>query len=172
MKNIIIITIISAALAFSCASIMASVTGMSQEDKAYKIVPQNIGENRAVARFYSFEFLKAKEDKRAEIEMREPNYNRIPKSGYISIRIQGATSSASNPKYWLFIVQDKNKNEIHRGHGPDSRPLLNVYNDTKNYYTSYINYHRISVPNDTEFPLYLRVVNILDKQIDIIIVKR
>jgi hypothetical protein len=156
----------------SCASIIASTLGMSQEDKAYRIVPKNVGENRAIAVFYGYEYLKEREDKRAETAMREPNYNNIHKFGYISIRTQASTAGTGNLKSWLFIVQDKNKNEIYRSNGSDSSPSGNINDVGKSYITTWWNLHNIYLTENVEFPLYLRVVNALNEAIDIVIEKK
>jgi hypothetical protein len=171
MKKFIIIT--SVVLFFnSCASIIANTVGMKQEDKAYIIRPENLGENRAVAVFYSYDFLKEKEDKRAETNMREPNYKHIPEFGYISIRIQGWSAGTANTKDWLFIVQDKNKNEIYRSYGLNSRPRASANNLGTHYNTTYWNLHNIYLTSNFEFPLYLRVVTATNEAIDITIIKK
>jgi hypothetical protein len=174
-KNIFVMPIIFviSCLITSCASLMAHAVGMMQEDTAYKIIPQNIGENRAVAVFYSYEYLKAKEDKRAENAMREPKYNGIPKFGYIQIRIQGWTADTANPKDWLFIVQDKNKNEIYRDYGSNSTAHGKINNMGKYYTATYWNLHNIYLKDNYDFPLYLRVVTAFNETaIDIIIEKK
>jgi hypothetical protein len=116
--------------------------------------------------------LRAREEKKAETEMRAPNYNRVPQFGYISIRIMGLTADTSNPKNWLFIVQDKNKQEIYREHGSNSIPRGSI-NDLGSYYnTTYHNLHNIYLESDVEFPLYLRVITFEGKAIDITIEKK
>jgi hypothetical protein len=140
---------------------IANTVGMKQEDSAYKIVPENPGENRAIAVFYSSEYLKEKEDKKAEIKMREPNYKGIPEFGYIQIRIQGWTPATANPSRWLFIVHDKNKNEIYRNFGDSSRPQRSK--------SVWWNLHNIYLKNNEDFPLFLRVITPLDEVIEIII---
>jgi hypothetical protein len=173
MKRIFIIAVVTACcLIVSCASIMAHAVGMTQEDKAYKIIPKFPGENRAVAVFYGYEYLQEREDKNAETEMREPNYNHIPKFGYISVRTQGWTASSSNPKNWLFIVQDKNKNEIYRDYGLNSGSNTKINKVGKHYNATWWNLNRIYLEDDVEFPLYLRVVTALDEPVDIIIEKK
>lgn len=165
--------VITCCLAASCASMVAHSVGMTQKDKAYKIIPQNIGENRAVAVFYGYEYLKEKEDRNAKTSMREPNYKYIPEFGYISIRTQAWTAGAANLKDWLFIVQDKNKNEIYRNNGSGSRPI-GAINDVGNHYTTtWWNLHNIYITENVEFPLYLRVVTAFgENAIDIVIKKR
>jgi hypothetical protein len=172
IKKILVMIIVCFSVV-SCATYMAHILGMSQEDPAYKIVPKNIGENRAVAVFYGYEFLKAKEDKKAETAMREPNYKSIPKFGYISIRTQAWTAGTGNLKDWLFIVQDKNKNEIYRNNGSNSVPSGHI-NDMGSYYnTTWSNLHNIYLKEDVEFPLYLRVVTAFNSEaIDITIIKK
>jgi hypothetical protein len=150
---------------------MAHVVGMTQKDKAYRIVPQNIGENRAVAVFYSYEYLKERENKRAEAAMRKPNYKNLHKFGYISIRTQASTAGGANLKSWLFIVQDKDKNEIYRSNGSDSRPRGNINDVGKYYTTTWWNLHNIYLTENAEFPLYLRVVTSFNETIDIVIEK-
>jgi hypothetical protein len=170
MKKISII--LMSFLICSCASMVATASGFKQEDSAYRIVPKTPGENRAIAVYYSPEFLRAKEEKRAEIEMREPNYNLIRQFGYISIRITGWTAGTANPKDWLFIVQDKNKQEIYREHGLNSIPSGSI-NDLGSYYnTTWHNLHIIYLKSDVEFPLYLRVITFEEKAIDITIEKK
>jgi hypothetical protein len=175
MKKNIFVALVILVISFSvvsCASIMAHAVGMEQEDTNYKIIPQNIGENRAVAVFYGVEFLKQREDKRAETEMREPKYIGIPEFGYIQIRIQGWTTGSANPKDWLFIVQDKNKNEIYRDYGSDSRPNGRLNNMGNYYTTTFWSLHNIYLKDNYDFPLYLRVVTALKESIDIIIEKK
>jgi hypothetical protein len=156
----------------SCATIVAHSSGMSQQDSAYKIVPKNAGENRAIAVFYGYDFLKAIEDKKAETEMREPNYNSIPKFGYISVSIKGWTADTANPRNWLFIVQDGNRTEIYRDNGSDRRARGSI-SDLGNYYTtSWSNLHNIYLKEDAVFPLYLRVVSATNDAIDITIMKK
>jgi hypothetical protein len=146
---------------------------MTQEDSNYKIIPQNIGENRAVAVFYGYEYLKEKADRNAETAMREPDYKRIPEFGYISIRTQASTADMANLKNWLFIVQDKNKNEIYRSNGSDSRPRGTI-NDMGAYHTTtWWSLHNIYLTENAEFPLYLRVVTAFNETaIDIVIEKK
>jgi hypothetical protein len=156
----------------SCASMVAIASGFKQEDSAYRIVPKTPGENRAQAIYYSPEFLRAKEEKKAETEMREPNYNRVSQFGYISVRIMGWTADTANPKNWLFIVQDKNKQEIYRERGSNSIPRGNI-NDLGSYYnTTWTNFHIINLKSAVEFPLFLRVINFEGKAIDITIEKK
>jgi hypothetical protein len=152
---------------------MAHSVGMTQEDRAYKIIPKNFGENRAVAVFYGYEYLKEKEDRNAETTMREPNYENIPEFGYISVRTQAWTASAGNQGNWLFIVQDKNKNEIYRSNGSDSMPRGSI-NDMGTYYnTTWWGIHIIPFAKSVDFPLYLRVVTAFDETaIDIVIEKK
>jgi hypothetical protein len=167
MKKIILIVFACLSMN-SCASIIASSLGMKQEDSAYKIVPRNIGENRAVAVFYSSEYLKEKEDKRAENAMREPNYKNIPEFVYIQIRIQGWTPDTANPSGWLFIVQDKNKNEIYRDFGESSRPKRSK-SIWWNLHNIYLN---IYLKSNEDFPLFLRIITPLYEVIEIIIQKK
>jgi hypothetical protein len=169
-KHLFIVAL--AILCCSCAGIIAATLGMSQEDSAYRIKPKNVGENRAVAVFYSYNYLKEKEDKNAEIEMRESDYRFIPKNGYISIRIQGWTASSANTKNWLFILQDSNKNEIYRDYGEDSRPRGQINDLGSSYNTTWSNLHTIYLKDDYIFPLYLRVIDALKTPIDITIMKK
>jgi hypothetical protein len=174
MKKTVIIIVIICCLLGSCASIIANTLGMKQEDSAYRIVTKNPGENRAVAAFYGYDYLKAKEDKRAETAMREPKYNTIPEFGYIQIRIQAWTPDTANPKDWLFIVQDKNKNEIYRSYGISSYPrrTVNDISDT-NTIVTWWNLHNIYLKEQVEFPLYLRVVTAFNENaIDITIIEK
>ncbi|MDR1926616.1 MAG: hypothetical protein LBQ13_02915 [Endomicrobium sp.] len=170
MKKIIIVLLCFASL--SCASLVSHSAGFTQEDPAYKIIPKNPGENQALAIYYSPEFLRAKEDKKAATEMREPRYKGIPEFGYISIRIMAWTRGTAYTTDWLFIVQDGNKNEIYREYGTSSNPHGNI-NDVGNYYnTTWTNLHNIYLEKNEEFPLYLRAVTSDNKAIDIVIQKK
>jgi hypothetical protein len=143
---------------------VAHAVGMTQKDTDYQIIPKNPAENRAIAVFYGPEYLKQKEDKRAEIAMREPKYNSLFQYGYLHIRIQSWEAGTSNPKNWLFIVLDGNRNEIYRDYGDNSRP-----NYSKPTWWST---HIIYLTDNVVFPLYLRVINIHDEAFDITIKKK
>jgi hypothetical protein len=168
MKRLFIVAAITLAVFASCASMVANSVGMNQEDNAYSVVPKNPGENRAVAVFYGPEYLKEKENKKAEAAMREPRYTGIPEFGYVSIRIQGWTAGTANPKDWLFIVQDGNRNEVYRSYGSDSRPQAT----SGTYGATFWNLHNIYLKENYDFPLYVRVVSPPDEPVDITIVKK
>jgi hypothetical protein len=154
-----------------CALALSSCAGMigfKQEDPAYRIAPKNPFVTQVLAVYYSPEFLRAREDKKAETELREPNYNRVPEFGYISVRITAPTSDTANG--WLFIVQDRNKNEVYREYGRNSAAnFQSARLNTGAYLTSYWNLHNIYFEKNEEFPLYLRVVSPLNKSFDIVI---
>ncbi|MDR2660828.1 MAG: hypothetical protein LBC17_02130 [Lactobacillaceae bacterium] len=173
MKKLFIMAVIALAIFTSCASLVANSTGMTQEDSAYRIIPKTPGENRALAIFYGPEYLKEKENKRAEIEMREPNYEMIPEYGYISIKIQGWTAETANPEYWLFIVQDGNQNEIYRDYGLPSIPNGHIgYLGNAHYTSTWSNFHNILLMDEPIYPLYLRVISPDKTNIDITIIKK
>jgi hypothetical protein len=165
------IIVLSGVLTLSCASMMAHAVGMTQEDLNYRIVPKNAGENRAVAVFYGPEYLKAKEDKKAEIEMRESNYESIPNFGYILIKITGWTADSANSKDWLFIINDANQNEIYRNYGIGSVPKGKI-NYIGYYNSSWSNYNVILLENEPVYPLYLRIVTSDKIPVDITIEKK
>jgi hypothetical protein len=168
MKRLFIVAAIMLAVFASCAGMVASSVGMTQEDSAYGVVPKNPGENRAVAVFYGPENLKEKENKKAEAAMRDPRYTGIPEFGYVSIRIQGWTAGTANPKDRLFIVRDGNKNEVYRSHGSDSRPRATA----GTYGATFWNLHNVYLKENYDFPLYVRVVTPLSEPVDITIVKK
>jgi hypothetical protein len=168
MKELFIAAVIALTVFTSCAGLVAHSTGMTQEDSAYRIVPKTPGENRAIAVFYGPEYLKEKENEKAGIEMREPNYKTVPAHGYIFIRIQGWTVNTANTKNWLFIVQDGNKEEIHRDYGLPSIPDVHV-----SYHAStWSNFHNIYLKEEPIYPLYLRAVSPDKTAIDITIEKK
>jgi hypothetical protein len=172
MKKLLAAAAVAIIVFTSCASMMASSTGMYQEDPAYKIVPENSMENRAVATIVGSEYLKKRENKKAEVEKRKPNYESIPNFGYILIKITGWTANTANPKNWLFIISDANNNEIYRSYGIDSVPKVRI-NDIGGYYnSSWSNYNTILLENEPVYPLYLRVVSPDNTPIDITIKKR
>jgi hypothetical protein len=145
---------------------------MSQEDSSYRIIAKNPIENRAVAIFYSAEYLKEQENERAKIRMRKPNYNSVPEYGYIQIRVQGWSHGTANPKNWLFIVQDAHKKEIYRDYGTDLPPTGRL-NDVGSYYNvTYWSLNNIYLEDGYVFPLYLRVISPDNTPIDITIKKK
>jgi hypothetical protein len=129
---------------------MTNIVGMEQ-DPAYKVTSKTIAETRAIVIFTGPGYLKTRTE-----------------FGYFSIMIQGFTESLTNPKNWLFIVQDANKKEIYRDNGPDSRPIKIV----SKYGTGYRNYHYINLMESPEFPLYVRIVTALGEVVDVTIQKK
>jgi hypothetical protein len=157
----------------SCASLIARSAGMSQEDTGYKISYAVPGENRALTTFESYEFRKLKEDEKAKARMRESNYKGIPEYDIISVRTLDWTREGANPKNWLFIITDKNGNEIYRDNGNDSFANLNLNNFSGSYISkSYDNMCYIHLERNADFPLRIRAVNIRNEVIDITISKK
>jgi hypothetical protein len=172
MKKLLIVAAVAIVAFTSCAGLMAHSTGMTQEDPAYRIVPKNAMENRAVATIVGTEYLKERENKKAEAEMREPNYKGIPDFGYITIKITAWTADMANPKDWLFIINDANQSEIHRSNGIGSVPKGKINDVGGHYNSSWSNYNIILLKNEPVYPLYLRVVSPDSTPIDITIKKR
>jgi hypothetical protein len=151
----ILVMIIACFSVVSCASV----------DPGYKIV-QDLFETNVVAAYESYEFLKAKEEKKAEAEMREPKYDYIPKFGCITIDIRERNPELANPKNWLFVVKDGNKKTIYVRNGTGSAriPLT-----SSQMWTSF---HIISFSKEIVFPLYLTVEYSNYRTVNITIIKK
>lgn len=61
---------------------------------------------------------KSKREMWTEDEL-ERKLTALPDGGYLYITVKALTIDAANPKYWRFIVQDHNGNEILRQDGDD-----------------------------------------------------
>jgi hypothetical protein len=173
MKRLFGVCLIVSVLAMSCASLVTHSAGMSQEDPSYKITYKNIGENRALAIFESYEFRKLKEDEKAKAQMREPKYESIPECDVVFIRTLDWNSTGANPGNWTFIIIDGGGNEIYRNNGGDSFSNLNLgYYGGDHIITSYDDMTYIALKRNAVFPLQLRAVNIRNETIDITISKK
>jgi hypothetical protein len=140
----------------SCTSFMASIVGLPQRDKGYKISTSTPGENRAMAAFRGREYLTNEENKRSQTELRDPNYEGLPSIGYVDIMVRGRTIDTGNPKYWYYILTDNNGKELFRENGRDVIPKP----ETSQYGTMWEAIDIIRVDDSaTEFPLTLRIVN-------------
>lgn len=154
LKMILAAALLSAL--FGCTSMMGSVMGLKQDDKAYKITAATAGENRAMVSFRGRAYLIEAEDKKANTEMRQPNYEGFPALGYLYIMINGRTIDSGNPKNCLYIIKDNTGQEVYRGNGRDATPNP----DTTQYGTNWEGYDIIPF-DDTlvKFPLTIRIVN-------------
>ena len=101
------------------------------------------------------DYLNARESERANVEMREPVTNPFF-GGVISLYIRSFSSNIerANPKNYLYILQDSDKNEIYRGIGTDKIPDYTSSQHGRTWYS----YDYISLTEEHAFPLYLRVV--------------
>jgi hypothetical protein len=127
------------------------VTG--RDDESFSVTPY-VNYYGVRVRYEGRDFLIGQETKKAENEMREPDYALIPESGRIFLYLQGPTIETGNPKNFTYIVRDSTETEIFRGSGRDTIPDYEV----SQYATVWRSIDMISLNESVVFPLSLRVV--------------
>jgi hypothetical protein len=155
-----IILLVSFILLTSCMSIGAATSGIPQLDPAYKIEtlresPKNTPPCWSYVSFLGAGYLKAKEDKKAATELREPNYETIPPGGLIIVQVNANTIGSADGEDYTFIVLDANGVEVAREHGNDSIPS----HKTSNKKTMWYGVHAVVLTQENPFPLRIRIVN-------------
>lgn len=159
MKKRTVFALLFAVLA-SCVSIGAATSGIPQLDPGYKIEtlrtsPQITPPCWSYVSFLSAAYLRAKEDKKAATELREPNYESIPPGGLIIIQVNGRTINSAHGEDYTFIVLDADGVEVAREHGSDSIPN-HIISARK---TIWFGVHAVVLVQEVSFPLRIRIVN-------------
>jgi hypothetical protein len=151
---------------FGCVSI-------NQADKNYALsYKPALGSARTSVSFEGAEYLKAREDQKAEKELRKPDYSGIPAVGIIHIRINDGFLEGANPKNSTYILMDNTGREIYRSRGKDKIPDYEVSSFGGNASTLWSSYDSFTVDDSAvEFPLTLRVVRFGNETVDITITK-
>jgi hypothetical protein len=171
MKKLVAVLIVVVGI-FSCASL--NLYSIQQADESYTLsYKPALGGARTSITFNGVQYLKAKENKSAEKELRNPDYQGIPTVGLIIICLNDGSIEGANPKNSLFILHDRTGKEIHRANGSDEIPDYDVSSYNGNVSTLWTAYDSIAL-DDTSivFPLTLRVIRFGNETVDITIYRK
>jgi hypothetical protein len=144
----------------------AELTGMGQEDPAFRIHYKDQWEHRVRVQFYGADYMNEQSRKKAEVRMSDPL--EFDSYGFIIIRVAGYGPSGRGSK-WFFILNDSSGEELHRGWGTDRTIDFEVNSSGTGVYSTCFN--TIVVGREPVFPLLLRAVSPDDEPIDIVIEK-
>lgn len=155
-----IVLLLSFAILTSCMSIGAALSGIPQRDPGYKIETLHISPKLVPPcwSYVSFEgsaSMRAKEEKKATAELRQPDYSSIPAGGLIMIQVNAHTIGLADGEDYTFIVLDATGAEVIREHGDDRTPDYSISGDQTTWY----GFHAVGLYREVAFPLRVRIVN-------------
>lgn len=125
MKRIVmVILLIFAVTLSSCATMMIVGSKISKYGSTVELIES--GASTSIE-YKSYNQLLIELDKKAKNEMWSADKlkieeGRIPSGGYIIVHISGSTIGSANTKYWKYVVQTMEGEEILRKSGDDDIP--------------------------------------------------
>lgn len=152
MKTRVIQAVFVAAILFGCAPMMLVGSRYSKYGSTIEVL-----ENGADARieYQSRDHMLSEVDRKADVLMwsKEETASRrskVPPGGYVFVYISGPTIHSANTKYWKYIVQSMDGEEILRKQGKD---------DVPEYTTSWWNIDGIYLKEDPGGPFKIYILD-------------
>ncbi len=143
-----------------CVSLRSAAQGLPHKDSEYKIeeVKTPLGLTNSFWVNISFEgenYLREKEKKSAEAELRRPDYSDIPAAGILTIQINAVSYRLARPENCAYIIRTEKGEELARRSGNAELTVLAAISDTERWFT----YDTIVFDAPIDFPLQIRIVN-------------
>lgn len=110
MKKIVSILIL---LFVSACSLVGNVRTFGKYQSTTVEAPNDIY-SLVNADYVSLDEQKRKEDKSANLELRQSDYSNLYKNGYMSLQVFTKTIGAANPMYWTVVIVDQSGEELAR----------------------------------------------------------